>query len=177
MNSVQTVYDDLRGHLVGIVHESRATVRFSSDPDALFALPAPIPLSPAQAEAVGSSFLIRAKTNSLLLTPKLISYYPPKRPAPGPFPAADGSEKSLWCAHYLRLLSGDGTECTLPDDGFPLVIFRAMGMIRLHRGFDPVRRYIDSRYADAQRLSLPVCGSNTLFLFQELTRSILSEKE
>ena len=132
---------------------------------------------PAQAEAAGRSFLIREKTNSLLLTPKLSSYYPPKQPVPGPFPAADGSEKSLWCAHYLRLLSGGGTERMPPDDGFALDLFRAMGMIRLHRGFDPVRRYIDSRYAEAQRLSLTVRGPNTLFLFQELTRSILSAEE
>ena len=111
------------------------------------------------------------------LTPKLSSYYPPKQPVPGPFPAADGSEKSLWCAHYLRLLSGGGTERMPPDDGFALDLFRAMGMIRLHRGFDPVRRYIDSRYAEAQRLSLTVRGPNTLFLFQELTRSILSAEE
>ena len=176
MNNTQTIYDDLRKRLIGILRENRTTVCFSTDPDALFSIPVFIDdLAPDQAAAVGRSFHYRAENDCIKLIPKLVSYYPPAPIDRIRQTRKPDNEAGLWCAHYLKLLGGKQDEQLPPDEGFPLDIFRAMGMIRLHGSFENTRRFIDDRFAAFQRLGQPVRGRNTHYLFSELAGLISRE--
>ena len=175
MNNTQTIYDDLRKRLIGILRESKTTVCFSPDTDALFSISSFIDdISPDQTAAIGRSFHYRAENDCIKLIPKLVSYYPPASIDRICQTQASDTEAGLWCAHYLKLLSVEQDELP-PDDGFPLDIFRAMGIIRLHGSFDNMRRFIDDRFAAFQRLRQPVRGRNTYYLFSELTKLITPE--
>ena len=177
MNKRQTIYDDLRERLIGILRENRTTVCFSPDTDALFGISNfHDDINPDQAASIGLSFHYRSDKGCIKLIPKLISYYPP-----APIDRIDqtqvpDTEAGLWCSHYLKLLKGDCDDQLPPDDGLPLDIFRAMGMVRLHGSFENVRRFIDERFAEAQRLGQPVRGRNTYYLFSELASMIRPEE-